>query len=41
MGMGTGVKGKGVCEIVELNLSEMQIDKDFLPLEWEEWMLFW
>lgn len=34
MGTGAAVKGKGVCNGVELTLGEWVIVENFLPLEW-------
>ena len=33
LGSGTSIKGKGICEAVELILCERKVVDDFLPLE--------
>ena len=33
MGSGTAVKGKGICEAVELMIGDLKVIDEFLPLE--------
>lgn len=33
LGFGTAIKGKGICEAVEVKLNEWTVKDDFLPLE--------